>query len=287
MNYFKNIFIASILFFNVFCDAMKSEKFISSKGNNIVLRVATQDDCKEICDLFDEFTLDDRQKLVVFPQQVRFNILRQKIKQKRFFVATCQSKIIAFIKMFMLDGSELQDVFQNELCLLGGKLLKEKQSIINVNNLYGKMLEQELSAFPKFPTETQCFVYYGGAYTVPCFRGQRINTALQRYALTCVSKSFPKKNIDQLCLVYGQVEKNKNQTGMLRIAADFVGKTLNKEIVSFKIKQCFACKPDFIMTEMGDMKPVFSEDGKGQGTIAVFPFSKIQLVVDKMDDLEI
>lgn len=263
-------------------------------NGQIQYRVATVDDVTELCNLYDTFTHDDEQRLLVFPKQVRGVILEKTVGKERIFVATDQGNIVGFVKLFLIDDQkELAEIFSQELRLGQGDPLIDCSYHISQGHAldFGSPLVacDSFLVQDEYPllcaTNNSCiYIYYGGAYTCPSHRGQGINTDLIRIALGQLAADCKKiieynpTDAKYIALAYGQVEANTHQKGMIRIFADFVQKVTN--ICSDEYVQHIAYrsyKPVITFnknTEELEVGPDVAEN-RGQGNLAVIKLRSV------------
>ena len=76
-----------------------------SFSNQAAYRIANSHDIKQILGLYNSFSEDDKNKLLVFPANTQKEIIRKNIQQKRFFVANKDESqgIVSFLKIALLS----------------------------------------------------------------------------------------------------------------------------------------------------------------------------------------
>ncbi|MBM3886571.1 GNAT family N-acetyltransferase [Candidatus Dependentiae bacterium] len=195
-------------------------------------------DIHEILNFYDsdDFTEDDEHKLVVFPQEVRRDFLSRSIRKGRIWVAKDKTKIVGFLKLYLVDDTaEIQAILRDELRCIG-KTARHKVK----SDMAGTYVTESFGAvydFDKKPDfqrsrikykydSRQTYVYYGNAYTHPNYRSRGVNTALERYAFEAIKKDIAdhieQNKSKELFYLYGVVEDNKESFGRIRVFTEFV-----------------------------------------------------------------
>lgn len=196
--------------------------FFSVLSGKISYRLAKQKDLEKILSLYDNFSDDDKSKLVVFPDiELQKNIILENIKNKRLFVAqdSDSKKIISFLKLFIINNNqELNEIVDQELNLTEAlKPFKQKKCI---------------------------YFYYGSAYTVLEFRKQGISTKLLNFAFNYLYKNHVERflNKEHLILLYGQVKANFDNKYIEKAFKEFIANGFyNKYIEIYSYELATSC----------------------------------------------
>lgn len=248
----------------------------------VEFRQATCGDIDEICGLYEKFTNDDYQKLVVFPPQIRREKIAETITHNKLFVAYDDNNIVGFVKLFPIENvHENQNILSEELSLNqiplfnGSGILTEK-----VIGEYSQQLEfsephiSEAERSSLIAGAADClYIYYGGAYTIPEYRNSCINSQLIHFALANIVQSqYLQKRFSHIAMIYGQVEANQHKQGMIRIFAHEIMQFYSLENVQIFYLVCIARKPNFdfdILTE----KIVIKGFERGFGNMIIYKTS--------------
>lgn len=198
----------------------------------------------------------DRQNLVVYPIEVRREVLQDNIGKKRFYVAVDDEsqKVIGFIKFFKIGEDELLDILCNEVCCIGDSAQPVDQVLYvpKVNDLLNHSLGSAHNAFaPYIYHDNQVYFYYGGAYTVPEFRNKLVCSNLLAYGLNDCCNDFKNYEKSEIVLVYGQARSASGQKFMIKIFAECMNKIFNSlatvtGIYHYRFK---AFKPELIFAD--------------------------------------
>lgn len=280
-----------VMIFVVTFASLQGMKNIVDQNNDIDYRLAKLSDVDVLFEMQDTFTQDDRQRLLVFPKQVRGVILEKSITKKRIYVAVDQQsdKIVGFVKLFLIDDQdELAEILNDELRLGKGAPVVDCAYHIDASNVldFGSKLvvQDSVLLHDEYPVvcsggNYSCvYLYYGGAYTIPTYREQGINTKLTMFAFEQLKSDCTRildlNRVTYLALGYGQVEANTNQKGIIRLFADFVNNLHNTDFAS---EICVhhvayrAYKPVLVFDKDKNDLVVLPdvEENKGQGNLAV------------------
>jgi hypothetical protein len=233
-------------------------------------RLATMDDIGKILRLYEGFDADDMSRVVVFPPEVRPQILENSIRKGRMYVA-CDSMmdpdhdIVAFIKLFIVeDIPEKTNIVTSEL-----RALKSTGDSIEPVDAFFCTLDENFptnfEAKPEFSSlglphkfdKEEMLIYYGGAYTLPRYRHKGVNMLLEQFALCSIEAEvrscLARGMVHKVTYVYGVVKANASGLGRLRsftalvcLLARELGK-YSEDGVSLKIYRFQAFKPTFYM----------------------------------------
>lgn len=252
-NFKKYIFYTLFLLnFTYSFGAMKRPTGLNVSASGIlpisaINSIASEDDIPQLLDLMDriEDDADDSKLLVIVPRAMREEVLREAIAKKHIYVTkNIEGYIISFLKLYLINTkikhdkslgeyvSELATILTKELrCCTGTpgnltSLPSKKRHYHNVRSaapLFEKCREDEcfLTEYTFEPHDRQTFIYYGGAYTIPDFRGKGYGSDLLKHALNSMiaNKILPDINYNastELILAYGQAAANKERKLMLR-----------------------------------------------------------------------
>ena len=137
------------------------------------------------------------------------------IAKKRLYCATDKRfhEVFAFKKLFIIDNEqEYNDITVNEIrcaCYKGGCLGTVTFDAQNIS-------VKSSSAMPFF-FQNSAAIYFGGDYTVPLYRNQKINSNLTRHAFDSIKQdtidTIKKNNFDKIVLLYGLTKANAGEQG--------------------------------------------------------------------------
>jgi hypothetical protein len=185
---------------------------------------------------------DDRGRIVILPMPFREDHLKDAIAKGRIFVATkppeyrtrlTGEKIVSLLKMFIVeDEAERNTILREELRWPGSHSTAGlyssgyQQMLVNCVFNYGRP--------PKFVnvpdrvyrySAKRTIIYFGGAYTIPAYRGLQVSTLLEQFALSRLRRpvlySIEKRKATHLDYVYGVVIANSGSIGRIRCFSDF------------------------------------------------------------------
>lgn len=239
----------------------------------ITYRYATIEDTDQLLDLYKliEKNEEDRQKLLIAPIEMRKSILEKNLKAGRIFVAEEDKQIVSFMKMFIISDKEqeLLDITKKELNLQGDPVINGSYMVrSDVINDFNYKLELDNNgmlnkSYRNFLTDglVSCtYIYYGGAYTLPKYRKRYINTKVTQYAFKILKEDIESGGV---VLLYGQVEANSKQVGIIKAFAQFL---YAGETVEFFHYACIAYKPELSFVD-NNLKINFPEENKGYGNM--------------------
>ncbi|MCF7799769.1 hypothetical protein K9M16_02100 [Candidatus Babeliales bacterium] len=229
-------------------------------------KIATIDDITEILELQENFNDDDKSKLVIFPKEIKANILKKNITANKIFVSidTDANKIINTIKLFIIKTQEDFLEILEELGFRSDSINKSpeeflknynyqinRENILNIIEQKNILLQtNELMGLLNNFSNNCLYCYYGGAYTNPNYRNIGLNFNLIKYALNQVCPDFLVHNsIFYMSLLFGQVEANKNNRGMVKAFTNFIIEHKNISYVNLQHLICQAFKPNFVFDE--------------------------------------
>jgi len=256
---------------------------------DIQFRLANYFDVNQIQTLYDDFSEDDKNKLLVFPAKMQKKIIAKNIKNKRIFVAVDENtkNIISFLKLHIIDQDEIDEILDEELCLgLASPLIEDccyefSTNILNNFKLPLRriLMTRRISKYLLSKTEKELirsgklfsclYLYHGSAYTLPLYRGKGISTNLLAYAFNTIREYFFDKK--HIILLYGQVNDNIHNVAMIRVFASCISNVFpNQTINGIKLQHlcCRAYKPDF--DNNGTLKIFKDEKHRGLGNMVIY-----------------
>lgn len=194
----------------------------------IEYRKAIQKDVPELLNLINTQAIQDKDKIVILPEKFREGALKKAIEAGRIFVAceplakdeekssangsstqTNAPRIIAYKKLFILDGKEKEEVLQQELCMdqqpvAAGYITNNKR--FSVRSIQKLVMPKNLFDF--------C-IYNGADFTSIAHRKKGINNELTNFAFACVmedaQKAIKEKQLSHIAVVYGITKANAGE----------------------------------------------------------------------------
>lgn len=274
---------------------------LSAAQSSINYRKATIADVNALMEIYDQFDENDAHNLLLFPIEMRQDVLVGNLKKGRIFVATVKEdsdeKIVAFAKAFFVtDDEERKEIMRQEelrinpllvekgstKCLSHGMYIISKSSINDYNQQL-KLIEMSPEAHDHYEQiylyDAPCaYVYVGGMYTIKGYRDQGINTKILRYALNSLQDEIKlhfhnNSNCKYIALLYGQVDANAHQKIQVRPFVDLVIKVCDQMNISLddQLDVCYASylsyKPEITMTSTGPQFSFNVEKNRGRGNI--------------------
>lgn len=185
---------------------------------------ATAVDIPQLMALYDNFDDEDRRKLVVFPIELREQVLRSSIEKGRVFVTKSDhGEILSFCKAFIIDnGKDFNDIIIGELrtntASMNSSVFRDNGTLSAVFKYSADVAVPEPTLLPHasqliFAPNDMC-VYFGGAFTMKEYRGAGVNTDLERYALKKIKEQIVNNVVEDgnrirvVHYLYGVVEDN-------------------------------------------------------------------------------
>lgn len=176
---------------------------------------ATSDYAQPIVDVINKYAVKDNTKIVILPEKFRSMAVEQDIAKKRLYCATDKQfhEVFAFKKLFIIDNEqEYNDITVNEIRCAGYKGGCLGTVTFDAQNIP----VQSLSAMPFF-FQNSAVIYFGGDYTVPLYRNQKINSNLTRHAFDSIKQdtidTITKNNFNKIVLLYGLTKANAGEQG--------------------------------------------------------------------------
>ncbi len=238
-------------------------------------------DTADIIALYDSeaFSEDDKHKLVVFPKQVRSNILGKAIRQGRLWIAREKNKgpIVSFLKMYLVeDQEELQGILRDEIRCVNTLEHKVTPDTVGYYTTASLGVVYKFDEKPEFRSARikfkwhpkQTYIYFGSTYTVEDYRGVGVSTALERFAMEQIKQSviddIKLNNSTQLFYIYGVVKDNENSLGRVRVFSEFSHRyvKLKLRLVDPAIDDYFEQATTVRFYRYPAFKPVFQMVGK-------------------------
>lgn len=249
----KPIGLVKLLVFGFF-SLMNFSRGVEGATSSVFYAQASVDDIPGILLLYEGLDGDDSERLVVYPAEVRAQVLHEAITARRFFVARDETGVVvAFCKLYIVPQKELDDLVSDELgaCAyeLGASaeefftLSPKKPAFAGVYNIspsqirdFGVKIDSmrlgDVAPYQYRPEE-DVYIYYGSAYTRPDHRGCGVNTDLEKFAFTSVLETISSlvgKRKFTLFYSYGVVKSNLKSNARFRSFADFICKILGDKI---------------------------------------------------------
>ncbi|MBU4269422.1 hypothetical protein KJ644_04065 [Candidatus Dependentiae bacterium] len=238
----------------------------------VIYRLANEQDAENILNIYDNFSKEDKNKLLVFPKrEIQKKVILKNIENKFLFVVidTDTQEIIAFLKLCILGENEILEILKNELCfslesnIVSVNIFKDKLNKYDFKNyLYA---DQKINNILKNSSKDCLYIYHGAAYTCPEYRGRGHSTNLLKFAFEDIKNNFLFKTT--IVLLYGQVIANLNNSYMISVFADCVSNYFESKIVNILHLQSIAYKPEF--DEDGALKLYKDELHEGRGNMVI------------------
>ena len=174
---------------------------------------ATNQHVQPIVDVINKYAVKDNTKIVILPEKFRSMAVKDDIAKKRLYCATSKqfNDVLAFKKLFIIDNEqEYDDITINEIrCTSNNQCL---QTI----TLHPQDTPNPCKAMP-FSFKDNAVIYFGGDYTIPAYRNQKINSSLTRHAFDSIKQDtidiIKKNNFDNIVLLYGLTKANAGEQG--------------------------------------------------------------------------
>jgi hypothetical protein len=177
----------------------------------LLFHKATQSDVASLLKVINEQAIEDSAKIVILPKKFRQGALESDIAKNRVYCVTKSEsdEVIAFKKLFIIDDAEEhQKITHDEIRCHG-----EKSNVVDVHMIYNS--GQATSFFPSFNADDSVSIYFGGDYTVPDYRNQKVNSSLVKYAFEDIKndvvKAVQSKKAPNIVLLYGLTTTNSGE----------------------------------------------------------------------------
>jgi hypothetical protein len=188
----------------------------SAMEQTITYHKATQPDAKHILYVINEHGIKDRDKIVILPENFREGAINQAILNSRLYCAKKGSdNVVAFKKLFIIkDIVELNDITENEIrCHGQNNNFVDARIIDPINTKINYLSDKQV---PSFSHSNSVVIYFGGDYTIPSHRNQKINSHLTNYSFEEIKNDtiaiIQKNNLRQIVLLYGLTKANAGET---------------------------------------------------------------------------
>lgn len=273
----KKIFsLINILFVIILLNAK------STVYSEIIRRRATLQDVTEILNIQRQFDNDDKNKLLIYPDEKKRDNIVSTINKNKLFVSidTRTNNIVNIIKLFVIETRNEFNEILEELGFRSNGTNKTPaeffndfnynvniEDIRNVRKIETSLLQDiEIDNFLNFPRNC-VYIYYGGAYTLREYRNQGINFHLIKYALnTVISEQAGSHHNPYMSLLYGQVDANKNNMGMIRAFAEIIMHHNHIDFINLQHLICEAFKPTLIFAN-SEIQVIHENNDHGEGNI--------------------
>lgn len=259
--------------------------FVSSACAEIIYREAKSNDISGILSLYENMPQESKKNLFLFPTlELQKKAILKNIEKKRLVIALDGLNIIGFAKNFFAFEEELEEILHDELAIIKNETTLEQCLAYKTYEITKKQNSFELFQPTEQSTDnlvvlnsclkqkkSSIFIYTGGYYTHPNYRGKGINTQLCLYQLESIFKTIKEKmkkeKITYIALLYGQVLANTKHVGMVREFATCLQSTL---ISNFTLHHYLfkATKPE-LQEINGELKIVFLSENEGRGNIVI------------------
>ncbi len=268
--------------------------FCSSLNAEIKYRLAVTEDENQIIKLHALFTENDASKLLLFPENIQKEIIKNNIAKKRLFVAYEETteEIISFLKLHIVNHDEINNLLTEELSLTSEQLiigdccynfltptilnfnssiptLMEIQNFCNILRYNNQDLFQVKAGNCKSEPNFCLYIYLGSSYTHPEHRGHGIYTELLYYAISEIKEHFVNKKF--LSLLYGQVEENADSRVMVRVFAKCIAETFpstKEPAIRLRHIRSRAYKPE--VDPNGKIIMIYDKRHQGYGNMVLY-----------------
>lgn len=183
---------------------MSAPVFCMDNTPAVVCGIAQERDLPGILALYEKAATNgnDKEKIVIFPSEVREDLLRASLAKKRLFVAKVNDTVVAFKKNYIVtDPNELQEILTQEFRFTEDKVVSQRNVTADKNSFSGTDFVENIYRFSSKPV----YIYTGSDFTAPDRRGEGINTELSSKALELVLSNA---NGDSVNLIFGLTEPN-------------------------------------------------------------------------------
>ncbi len=223
-------------------DSIEEQEYLDG---TISYELAKEDDIPDLIAIMDNYSQDDRNKLLVLPEPFRTQSLASAIEKKRIFVARdtrldTEQNIVSFVKVFVIKNDEEKNrILGDELRIIptatheAPDLIEcgyykanynENQELDEVYDFSNDIGKTKMRFSPRrsarlFDThDRQTILYLGSAYTIAkkgsiTYRGHGISTILEKKALKRIHgdilTDIREKDSTDIIMLYGLVEANK------------------------------------------------------------------------------
>ena len=268
-----------------------------AQSTTIEYRVATFQDVDAISEIYDTMSLEDKDHLIVTPKKFRKCFLQEAIKHQRLFIAVDvarNNRIIAFVKIYLVEDQEAQTIFEKELRFVGNErrsvelsnflICPSRVTIEGLQQHY--KMGQFVQIFSDSQTRTgfdesfaltgqQIIFYLGSSYVDPEYRGNKIGLKLDEYAfdrqLSYVANLLKSPQYNQIALMCGQVKGNINLLPvwsfllfLLKLRLELGAVTgINDGDIHVNLRQSKTWKPDLSVDNEGNLVQVNGKEGYG------------------------
>ena len=181
-------------------------------SRQIEFRQATHDDVGDLLNLIEAEGIKDRDKIVILPKIFRQGAIEGTIAQQRMFIARDQQtgKLVGYKKLFVMEDQEEQvSTLANEIrCAGDGSIMTHAGSFDIDGYGYSATDTDERVTYKA----EDLYLYNGGDFTHPEYRGNGLNKRLTDAALALVKQgvcaAIKQQAVRNLVMVYGLTEAN-------------------------------------------------------------------------------
>ncbi len=268
----------------------------------IKYRQASEVDVNGIVSLYEHFSEDDKNKLLVFPPDMQKEEILKNVRKGRFFVACdkASKQIISFLKLYVVDPRDVGVILTEELCFgLGSPLIDDAcyyfpaervrdfsvplkrmdMACVETNDLLSPI---EKNLICNNQLDSCLYLYHGSAYTHPDYRGHGIYSNLLKYAFYKYHECFFGKK--HIALLYGQVNDNVGNVAIVRVFAECLAEVFAQffpdmpffaayplpflKNITLQHLSCRAYKPE--VNARGEIEIIKDEKHAGRGNMIVY-----------------
>ena len=257
------------------CTAAKPHK---AEITELIYRSAVPEDLDAIMALHKSFDKEANNNLLTFPGDFHRTQLASKIEARKIHVAcdTSSGNIVSFLTFFIIKTAKEQvDILTNELRCIGkeaepvmeytGNIIFDPESEPPFTSDYEKEIEHTHD-----DSKVVTYCYYGGAYTIPEYRSNRINSRLLKATMVEYLAPYIAKQENPIALCFGQVAANINNTLPIRIFLETIHSLTTDDEVTLSRRSCIAYKPTFALGEDGLILLEDDEANQGLGTVLLY-----------------
>lgn len=233
-----------------------------------MFRSAEKKDIPALLTLIQTKAVQDKDKIVILPEQFRENALNKDIDRKRLFVSEHNHEIIGYKKLFLIEDPE-----EKSNIMFGELKMGEHAVYIGTIDKHGNFLKTDAT----FPIDTYDLCIYNGAdFTAQEYRGKGINSGLTAFALHTledkVSMYIENKKPRSINMLYGITQDNAGEKpgihpdrtiGINKLFRAFVGSVIKahpeKPLIHMRHK---AAKPSFDLEDLSaeELQPLPDKD---------------------------
>lgn len=185
------------------------------ESDHYLSRRATKEDLGALLHLIETQAKHDANKIVILPKKFRLPTLQKAIEEGHIFVTeNSAGKIIGFKKLFLISQDKEADILEHEIRCKGPGILQTDAGFIDENGTTSYVEESPTEEFAP-DSIPHIYIYNGGDFTSPEYRGRKINKYLTDKALSLIKDDVKKTlSCDPLALIamfYGLTRANAGE----------------------------------------------------------------------------